>query len=117
MSQWHIRGRPVILYAVLYAQIRALGGHLDSYPVAVPRMNQDGRPGAYYSFTPKGWVRCPLCLKPIDLQQKETWDGDHIVPKAQGGRNGFDNLRITHSKCNRERGDMLIDVDRVASLL
>jgi hypothetical protein len=42
---------------------------------------------------------CQLCREDIN----ERFDIDHVVPIAEGGLDTLDNLRITHSRCNRSR--------------
>ena len=52
---------------------------------------------------------CALCGDPIDLTLR--WPHplsrslDHVVPRALGGSNDLDNLRLAHVACNRERTD------------
>lgn len=45
---------------------------------------------------------CGICGEPV-----EYWDVDldHIVPTSAGGLYHWENLRISHSACNRRRGD------------
>lgn len=57
-----------------------------------------------------GWV-CQICLDPVP---KDTWGVseysplqaslDHILPRALGGDNSPENLRLTHTLCNSLRG-------------
>lgn len=57
-----------------------------------------------------GWV-CQICFDPVP---KDTWGVseysplqaslDHILPRALGGGNSPDNLRLTHILCNSLRG-------------
>ena len=45
---------------------------------------------------------CQLCREPI----RGAWDLDHIIPKSRGGADHWDNLRLTHPRCNRSRGNL-----------
>jgi len=51
------------------------------------------------------WLRdggvCWLCRTPC------SWPAtlDHVIPKSKGGKFVFMNLRLTHSDCNRRRGN------------
>lgn len=52
---------------------------------------------------------CALCHKYIDVEAKAFEPGavevDHIVPRSRGGSlYELDNLQLTHSKCNRQKG-------------
>jgi 5-methylcytosine-specific restriction endonuclease McrA len=44
---------------------------------------------------------CWLCNKRI---RNETPTLDHVVPRALGGRNVLENLRLAHERCNMKRG-------------
>lgn len=43
---------------------------------------------------------CALCGQPVEL---DAMDLDHIVQQSEGGSDEFENLRPTHSPCNRGR--------------
>lgn len=43
---------------------------------------------------------CHICKLPVDPNQ---WDLDHIVPLLQGGPHSYDNVAVSHRKCNRGR--------------
>lgn len=45
--------------------------------------------------------RCWLCLS---LVSEEEASVDHVLPKASGGHNGDNNLRLAHKRCNSIRG-------------
>lgn len=45
-------------------------------------------------------LTCELCGKPM-----HRFTVDHIVPKSKGGSNELSNLRLTHERCNRVRGN------------
>lgn len=52
---------------------------------------------------------CAICQIPIDMEAPAfsplAIEVDHIVPRARGGAlYALDNLRLTHSRCNRKRG-------------
>jgi len=46
---------------------------------------------------------CYLCNKLIPEVEASI---DHVIPKARGGKNGFNNLRAAHKDCNFRKGDM-----------
>lgn len=50
---------------------------------------------------------CQLCLEPIDTLDDATID--HIQPLSKGGTDRIDNLRLTHARCNQERGSGFFD--------
>lgn len=60
---------------------------------------------------------CALCgqgprdeevgLTPDDDRYDE-WTVEHIIPRAEGGSNHFDNLAKAHRSCNELRGAMLL---------
>lgn len=45
---------------------------------------------------------CGLCKEPIDSFEEATVD--HIIPRARGGSNRFDNLQLAHEGCNGRKG-------------
>jgi len=49
---------------------------------------------------------CYLCGNKIKFFSQSTLD--HVYPKARGGKNNIDNLRIAHFRCNKLKGDTLI---------
>jgi len=46
-------------------------------------------------------LRCVYCG--IDLLKKGI-HLDHVIPEAKGGPTSYDNLQVTCSKCNTEKG-------------
>jgi CRISPR-associated endonuclease Csn1 len=50
--------------------------------------------------------RCPLCgeagLTPRQAARGENCELAHIVPRGGGGHNGFSNIVLAHTKCNRD---------------
>lgn len=52
--------------------------------------------------------RCQLCGEPVEMTASPCdADGpslDHVVPRARGGGDHPDNLRLTHRRCNSARG-------------
>lgn len=46
---------------------------------------------------------CALCIEPI-LHMKDATI-DHIIPLSRGGADTLENMQITHSKCNRQKGN------------
>ena len=52
---------------------------------------------------------CAICHHPIDLEAPAfsplAVEVDHIVPRSRGGDlYALDNLQLTHSRCNRQKG-------------
>lgn len=52
---------------------------------------------------------CAICHRAIDLEAVAftplAVEVDHIVPRARGGSlYELDNLQLTHSRCNRQKG-------------
>lgn len=52
---------------------------------------------------------CAICGEPLDRHVRDPNDEayitfDHIVPRARGGVDKLDNLRLAHRVCNSERG-------------
>ena len=88
--------RPARLHELLTTQAFYLGGHVIDPLLA---RNSDGK--RRLAFRPAEWVCCPLCGQPIWLANKETWDVDHITPRAVGGRDSLKNLQVTHIACHR----------------
>jgi hypothetical protein len=49
---------------------------------------------------------CYLCDRPTtDQPGPDQYNGDHIVPRAQGGNNSPDNLGTTCRTCNLQKGN------------
>ena len=48
--------------------------------------------------------KCPLCGKSVKLIRYQ-FEVDHKVPLSRGGGNELDNLQITHTGCNRDKGN------------
>lgn len=59
-------------------------------------------------FRSKMWMRdngiCGICNNPVDY---DDMDVDHILPKSYGGKDLWDNLRVSHKECNRKRGNRI----------
>jgi hypothetical protein len=45
---------------------------------------------------------CQICGGAVSLGDIHL---DHIVPRSKGGPTTYENLRVTHSRCNRKRGN------------
>jgi 5-methylcytosine-specific restriction endonuclease McrA len=58
-----------------------------------------------------GFVKCELCGEKISLRTKNKrmkLSIDHIIPRSRGGSNCFDNLQLTHIKCNQIKRDRMM---------
>lgn len=59
-------------------------------------------------------ITCGWCGQPVDLQAPAKLPTgranpaaphlDHVIPRSQGGPNTLANLRLTHARCNEQRG-------------
>lgn len=58
---------------------------------------------------------CMICGEPLDRHLRDFNHDryitfDHVMTRSAGGLSKFDNLRLAHQRCNRERGnDPLIE--------
>lgn len=52
---------------------------------------------------------CPICGKKITKWERATMD--HIIPLSRGGPDREENLQLTHSICNRRKGDSIINYE------
>lgn len=55
---------------------------------------------------------CAICHTPIDMEAPPyaplACEVDHIVPTSRGGAfYDLDNLQLTHSRCNRKKGNRM----------
>lgn len=46
---------------------------------------------------------CTICGQPITEDQLQATDVDHKIPHVFGGGNEYENLELTHLKCNRRK--------------
>jgi 5-methylcytosine-specific restriction endonuclease McrA len=55
------------------------------------------------------WVRdrgiCGICKLSVD---SDDWEEDHVVPLARGGTHTYDNVQVSHKRCNRKKGAKLM---------
>lgn len=49
---------------------------------------------------------CYLCDERMVRPQMTI---DHVIPLCKGGTNTMDNFKLTHSKCNLDKGNMLLE--------
>lgn len=49
---------------------------------------------------------CYLTGTPINLNQPETYNLDHVIPTAKGGSNNLDNLQICLKEANSAKGQL-----------
>lgn len=50
---------------------------------------------------------CYLCNEQMKYREATI---DHVVPLAKGGKDVMTNYKLTHPKCNLEKGNMLLEV-------
>lgn len=48
--------------------------------------------------------KCVICHGRIEIDEETH---DHWWPRSSGGRNDWNNMRVAHPKCNRDKGDIL----------
>jgi len=53
--------------------------------------------------------KCYLTGRPIDINDFNTYEFDHIIPRLLGGESSFDNLGIARPEANRAKNDLTID--------
>jgi 5-methylcytosine-specific restriction endonuclease McrA len=49
--------------------------------------------------------RCWICRHPV----LGDWSMDHVIPLAKGGDHTYNNVRLTHARCNSDKGARLPD--------
>jgi CRISPR/Cas system Type II protein with McrA/HNH and RuvC-like nuclease domain len=89
-------GRPVKLPVVVYYKEMGMG-----------QFKISGK--AMVTLRMKLYLRdngiCQLCNMPVKFNEFTI---DHIIPVSKGGRNNFDNLQVSHRKCNEEKADKIV---------
>lgn len=60
-----------------------------------------------------GTLTCYLCSKPIIFNEDSL---DHIIPASKGGTNDYNNLGITHLKCNISKNKKTLEEFRIAQM-
>ncbi len=45
--------------------------------------------------------RCGVCRKPVKPESK--WHVDHVIPLVRGGAHCYDNVQLTHARCNQSK--------------
>lgn len=50
---------------------------------------------------------CYLCNESMSFREATI---DHVIPLAKGGADDISNYKLTHPKCNLEKGNMLLEV-------
>ena len=53
--------------------------------------------------------KCYLTGRPIDINDFNTYEFDHIHPRKLGGESSFENLGITRPEANRAKSDLTLD--------
>jgi len=52
-----------------------------------------------------GCLTCIICGKPITFSDDSL---EHNIPISRGGKNHYNNLSVSHLKCNHRKGDMTL---------
>lgn len=53
-----------------------------------------------------GTITCEICHSPLSFGKKKKMGNiDHKIPTSKGGTDDFDNLQVTHTKCNRKKSN------------
>ena len=52
--------------------------------------------------------RIPECHRPEVFTKKDFPTVDHIIPRAKGGTDDYENLQIGHVSCNQRKADRLV---------
>lgn len=75
---------------------------------AAPRRNT-ARRDRYRRSVAQGRPPCHLCGEDIDYDAPHldplSFQIDHVIPLAKGGRDVLENLAASHRKCNRAKAD------------
>ena len=53
--------------------------------------------------------KCYLTGRPIDVNNFNTYEFDHIYPRSLGGESSFDNLGIARPEANRAKNNLTLD--------
>lgn len=63
--------------------------------------------------------KCYLTGLPINYEQGETYDLDHVTPRSKGGASTLDNMQLANPAANRMKADLelgkFIDVCRMVA--
>jgi CRISPR/Cas system Type II protein with McrA/HNH and RuvC-like nuclease domain len=53
--------------------------------------------------------KCYLTGRPIDINDYNTYEFDHIIPRILGGEGSFENLGIARPEANRAKNDLTVE--------
>lgn len=53
--------------------------------------------------------KCYLTGRPINTNDFNTYEFDHIIPRTLGGENSFDNLGIARPEANRAKNNLTVE--------
>lgn len=53
--------------------------------------------------------KCYLTGRPIDINDFNTYEFDHIIPKCLGGDSSFENLGVVRPEANRAKSDLTVE--------
>lgn len=47
---------------------------------------------------------CGICVRAVPFSEASV---DHVIPISRGGQHSWDNVRLTHIRCNMRKGSRL----------
>lgn len=53
--------------------------------------------------------KCYLSGRPIDINDFNTYEFDHVIPRILGGESSFENLGVARPEANRAKSDLTLD--------
>ncbi len=54
-------------------------------------------------------THCYLSGRPIDINNPNTWQVDHKVPRSRGGKNDLKNLEVARKEANSAKNDLTVE--------
>jgi len=65
------------------------------------------------SLLKNGCLKCEYCnahvFPNIDRRSHQRATIDHVIPRSKGGKETLNNLKLSCLKCNKEKGNEIID--------
>lgn len=73
---------------------------------AVGKGKRVKRESSYKQDKKKLYVKCKICaICKVSFKNIKEATLDHKIPLMRGGSNQFDNMQLTHEKCNSKKGN------------